>query len=60
MAKTSGSNKNRILSGLSAADKDLLNLKPVALPLRRSEAPNKQSRTIFHYLWLLDCRSEQS
>jgi CRP-like cAMP-binding protein len=44
MAKTSGSNKNRILSGLSAADKDLLqpDLEPVDLPLRQVlEVPNK-------------------
>ena len=44
MAKTSVSNTNRILSGLSAADKARLqpNLEPVDLPLRKVlEAPNK-------------------
>ena len=44
MAKTSISSKNRLLSGLSAADKALLqpNLEPVGLPLRKVlEAPNK-------------------
>lgn len=44
MVKTSSFNKNRILSGLSAADKALLqpDLEPVTLPLRQVlEAPNK-------------------
>ena len=44
MAKTSVSNKNRILSRLSAADKALLqpDLEPVDLPLRQVlEVPNQ-------------------
>ena len=55
MAKTSVSNKNRILSRLSAADKALLqpDLEPVDLALRQvlETAQQTNHAQLFHWLW---------